>query len=277
MSATQAAVPARPRVSRRVAVVATRWAILIAAAIALELYARFLGDPAFVQPVTAILRAWVDPILSDERIRHALVLAAGEIAVAYAMAIVVGTAIGVVVGASNFARASFMPIVLLLYAIPQVSLMPLFVLVFGLGAASKIAFGFSHGVFPVIVNVVAGMRNINPLYPRGARSMGATRLDILRHVVFPNMVPAFFVGLRLAMTLTLLGVILAELYVSTGGVGYYTRLYAESYNPAPLFALIASLAIIAILFNALVRVAERRLTPGPARAARARIPGAASR
>jgi ABC-type nitrate/sulfonate/bicarbonate transport system permease component len=258
------------------AVTLTRWAIIIAAAVALELYARFFGDPAFVQPVSAVLRAWVNPILSDERILWALGLAVMEIAVAYAMSIFFGALIGMTIGASNFARASFLPIVLLLYAIPQVSLMPLFVLFFGLGAASKIAFGFSHGIFPIIVNVVAGMRDINPLYLRGAQSMGASRLDVFRHVIFPNMVPSFFVGLRLAMTLTLLGVILAELYVSTGGIGYFTRVYAESYNPAPLFALIGSLALIAVLFNSLVRVAERRLTPGRAMGAR-KISGAKSK
>jgi len=74
------------------------------------------------------------------------------------------------------------------------------------------------------------------------------------------MVPSFFVGLRLAMTMTLLGVILAELYVSTAGIGYFTRVFAENYNPAPLFALIGSLAAIALVFNECVRVAERRLS-----------------
>ncbi len=267
MNATDASI-AGGGLSRARAVALTRWAILIAVAVGLELYGRFLADPAFFQPVSAILAAWLHPIMDDARIRQALAMAAGEIAVAYGLSIAVGLAIGVAIGASSFARSSFMPIVLLLYAIPQVTLMPLFVLVFGLGAASKIAFGFSHGVFPVIVNVVAGMRDVNPLYARAARSMGASRVDAMRHVVFPNMAAAFFVGLRLAMTLTMLGVILAELYVSTGGVGYFAKLYAESYNPAPLFALIGSLAAIAIAFNALVRIAERRLTPGRHRPAK---------
>ncbi|MDB5571060.1 MAG: nitrate transporter permease, partial [Hyphomicrobiales bacterium] len=95
--------------------------------------------------------------------------------------------------------------------------------------------------------------------------MGASRFDTIRHVVLPHMVPSLFTGLRLGMTLTLLGVILAELYVSQGGVGYYTRVFAENYNPAPLFALIGCLAIIAIVFNELVRIAENRLTPGKRR------------
>ena len=131
---------------------------------------------------------------------------------------------------------------------------------FGIGPAAKIAFGFSHGVFPVLVNVVAGMRNVNPLYLKSARAMGARRGDIIRHVMFPHMVASFFTGLRLAMTMTLLGVILAELYVSTTGVGYFTKLFAEDFNPAPLFALVGTLAAMAIGLNELVRAIERRFT-----------------
>ena len=183
-----------------------------------------------------------------------------QIACAYVLSVVFGAIIGLAIGSTTLARRGFFPLVLLLYAIPQVSLIPLFVLMFGLGPAAKIAFGFSHGIFPVIVAVVGGMSNVPAHFVRGARSMGASRLDIIRHVVFPNMVPSFFVGLRLAMTLTLLGVILAELYVSTAGIGYFTRVFAENYNPAPLFALIASLAAIALVFNECVRVAERRLS-----------------
>jgi len=62
------------------------------------------------------------------------------------------------------------------------------------------------------------------------------------------------------MTMTLLGVILAELYVSTGGVGYYTKLYAETFDPSPLFALIGTLAFMAICLNELVRLVERRFS-----------------
>jgi len=188
-----------------------------------------------------------------------------EIAAAYALSIVFGVVVGLLVGASRFSRGAFFPIVLLLYAIPQVSLLPLVILMFGLGPAAKIAFGFSHGVFPIIVNVVAGMRDVKELHLRAARSMGASRADTVRHVILPHMVPSLFTGLRLGMTMTLLGVILAELYVSQGGVGYYTRVFAESYSPAPLFALIGCLAVIAILFNELVRIAENSLTPGKRR------------
>ncbi|HWG06592.1 MAG TPA: ABC transporter permease [Beijerinckiaceae bacterium] len=252
---------------------AARWGILLAFLVFFEVYGRFFADPAFLQPPSAIVAALFDKIFANPQAVSAVLTAVFEIGTAYALAIVVGVFLGVVIGATDFARESFFPIVLLLYAIPQVTLMPLVILVFGLGPPAKIAFGFSHGVFPVIVNVVAGMRGVNELYLRSARSMGASRADILRHVILPHIVPSLFTGLRLAMTLTLLGVILAELYVSTAGIGYFARLFAENYSPAPLFALIGTLAAIALCFNFVVRLAERALTPGKRRAATVPVSG----
>jgi NitT/TauT family transport system permease protein len=238
-----------------------RVAIIVALLSALEIYGRWFADPAFMQPPSEVLRAWFVTVLPDARIMSALGMSVFEIASAYALSVVFGTVVGLAVGSTALSRQGFFPVILVLYAIPQVSLIPLFVLMFGLGPASKIAFGFSHGIFPIMVAVIGGMNNVPAHYVRGARSMGASKLDIIRHVIFPNMVPSFFVGLRLAMTMTMLGVILAELYVSTAGVGYFTRVFAENYNPAPLFALVGSLAAIALAFNACVRIAERRLGP----------------
>ena len=245
-----------------------RIALIAAILLLLEYYGRFHADPAFMRPPSAVVEAFFTSVISEPKIVSALWLCITEISIAYGMSVVFGVAIGLIVGATTFSRAALFPIILLLFAIPQVSFMPLVILIFGLGPAAKIAFGFSHGIFPIIVNVVAGMRDVKELHLRGARSMGASKADIIRHVILPNMVPSLFTGLRLGMTLTLLGVILAELYVPTGGVGYYTRVFAENYNPAPLFALITSLAVIAIFFNEIVRIAENTLTPGKRRAPR---------
>jgi ABC-type nitrate/sulfonate/bicarbonate transport system permease component len=238
----------------------TRGMILLGAAVLWEASARLGGQSDLVAPPSAIVAALFSTILPDPEIRGAIMLTVFEVAAAYALAIVCGLAAGVGIGSSDLGRRGLFPIVLLLYAIPQVVLLPLFTLGFGIGPAAKIAFGFSHGVFPVMVNVVAGMRNVNPLYLNAARAMGASPARVFRDVTFPHMVASFFTGLRLAMTMTLLGVILAELYVSTAGVGYFTKLFAETFDPSPLFALIGILAAIAIGLNELVRIVERRFT-----------------
>src|SRR5207302_10114691 len=129
---------------------------------------------------------------------------------------------------------------------------------FGIGAASKIAFGVTHGVFPIIVTVVAGVQNLKPILLTSARSMGASRWQMFRHVIFPHMVPSFFAGMRLGMSGVLLGVLLAELYVSIAGIGYFTTLFTQNFDPTKLLGLIALLAAMAIALNELVRRAELR-------------------
>jgi len=100
------------------------------------------------------------------------------------------------------------------------------------------------------------VQNIRPILLTSARSMGASRWHVLRYIVFPHMIPSFFAGMRLAMTAVLLGVLLAELYVSTAGIGYFTTLFTQNFDPTRLLGLIAVLAAMAIVLNEIVRRAE---------------------
>ena len=196
----------------------------------------------------------------EKEIISAVGLTCWELVVAFLLSIILGLIIGLVVGLNRFTRGSIYPVILLLYAIPQATILPLFVLTFGIGPASKIAFGVSHGVFPVIMTVAAGVQNIEPLLLTSARSMGATRRQILTSVIFPHMVPSFFTGLRLGMTAVLFGVLLAELYVSQSGVGHFTTEFTQTFQPQNLFALVAVLAAIAVTLNELCRWAESHFT-----------------
>jgi NitT/TauT family transport system permease protein len=164
--------------------------------------------------------------------------------------------VGLSVGLEPFTRRSFMSIILLLYGTPQVTILPLFILFFGIGPASKIAFGVSHGIFPIIGTIVAGVQNMKPILMTSAKSMGANRWQVFRYVIFPHMIPRFFTGMRLGMTGVLLGVLLAELYVSTAGIGYFTSLFTENFEPQSLLGLISTLAAMAIVLNEIVRRAE---------------------
>jgi ABC-type nitrate/sulfonate/bicarbonate transport system permease component len=224
-----------------------------------DIYARFVSTSSLIAGPADVAMAWW-PKVMDERVRLAVGITLIELVVAFAMSVVFGMLIGVLIGLTNIGKRSLYPLVLMLYGIPQAILLPLFVLAFGLGPASKIAFGFSHGIFPVIVNTIAGMRNVSPLLVGGAAAMGATRAEQVRYVIFPHMVTTVFAGLRLAMTLTLLGVVLAELFVSQGGIGFFTLSYSETFNPAALMALVLTLALMAIALNELVRLVEARFS-----------------
>jgi NitT/TauT family transport system permease protein len=230
--------------------------IVIAALFALwEVAARFLVDRLFLSPPSQVI-ASLDKVVGTRGVPAALQLTLFELTVAFVLAVAIGLALGLAIGLQPLVRRSFFPIVLLLYGMPQVTILPLFILFFGIGAASKIAFGVTHGVFPVIVTVVAGVQNLKPILLTGARSMGASRWQIFRHVIFPHMVPSFFAGMRLAMSGVLLGVLLAELYVSIAGIGYFTTLFTQNFDPTKLLGLIGVLAAMAIVLNAVVRRAE---------------------
>ncbi len=248
--------------------------LVIAALVAVwEIAARWFVDPLFLSPPSKVIAGlcgtfpvslgppFLVPcrpgtLFSTAGVPAALQITLFELAVAFVIAVAVGLALGLAIGLQPFVRLSVFPIVLLLYGMPQITILPLFILYFGIGAASKIAFGVTHGVFPVVVTVVAGVQNLKPILMTSARSMGASRWQMFRHVIFPHMVPSFFAGMRLGMSGVLLGVLLAELYVSIAGIGYFTTLFTQNFEPAKLFGLVGMLAAMAIFLNALVRRAE---------------------
>jgi len=236
-----------------------RLAVIALILIVWEVGVRLGGDPLFWAPPSKVVVAFFQ-LIGNVPVMTALGTTLWELIAAFVIALAVGVPVGLLLGLHRFMRGSFHPIVLMLYAIPQATILPLVILVFGIGPASKIAFGFTHAVFPITVTIVAGVQNIKPTLLTCARSMGANRRQILWNVVLPHMIPSFFTGMRLAMSADLLGVLLAELYVSQAGVGHFTRLFTESFEPQKLFALVAGLAAIAVILNELCRRAERRMS-----------------
>jgi NitT/TauT family transport system permease protein len=234
-----------------------RLLVIVAMFLFWEAAARWWVDPIFLSPPSKVFTA-LDTVFETRGVPAALRLTFWELAVAFAISVVIGLVVGLAVGLSKFSHRSFMPIILLLYGTPQVTILPLFILYFGIGPASKIAFGVSHGIFPIIVTTVAGVQNIRPTLMVAARSMGANHWQIFRWVIFPHMIPSFFTGMRLGMTGVLLGVLLAELYVSTAGIGYFTSMFTQNFDPTKLLGLISMLAAMAILLNEIIRRAEVR-------------------
>src|SRR5262249_54142340 len=139
-----------------------------------EVAARWWVDPIFLSPPSHVFASL--PAVFDPRgVPAALRIALWELAVPFALSVAIGLTIGFAVGRQPFARKSFMPIILLLYGTPQVPILPLFILYFGIGPASKIAFGVSHGFFPIVMTIVAGVQNIKPILLTSARAIGENR------------------------------------------------------------------------------------------------------
>lgn len=236
-----------------------RWVLVLGFLLLWEVYARGFGNPLFLPPFTEVILA-MPRFFTLPGVAESLWVTVQELGVAFAGAVVVGTTLGMLLGYHRWANQAFMPIALLIYATPSAIFLPLYMMVFGIGISLKTFYGFSIGVFPVLITVAAGVQNLRPILISSSRSMGASELQIFRHVVFPHMLPNFFTAMRLGMGSALLGVILSELYISTNGVGGFAKQFSMNFQTVNLYCLILVVTSMAILVNELLRRQEMRLS-----------------
>lgn len=130
-----------------------------------------------------------------------------------------GLGIGVWMGVHRLSGAVGEPILISLYTLPKVTLYPVVLLIFGLTLPGRVTFGAMHGVLPVALLTMHAIRNIPPVYLKSARTMHLSNWQTIVTVLFPATLPEVVSGLRIGFTLTLLGVLLAEMFASKAGLG----------------------------------------------------------
>lgn len=178
-------------------------------------------------------------------------LTLGEIAAAYALAVAGGLWVGFLLGLRRTVGRIYEPLLATLYAVPSVIWYPSLMLFFGLGPASKIAFGFLLGFFPVTLAVLAGIRQVPATLVTVAVSMGASRAQIAHKVLLPAVVPSVLTAMRVAMVFAMLGALLAEMLAGNRGMGFQMQRMALAFRAADLFAataIVSVLSIAAVLF-----------------------------
>ena len=188
--------------------------------VAWELAAR-QANPWLYVPPSAALPALRDLVLLrsyPDLVSHVW-LTVREIAVAYGFAVAAGLAVGFALGLYRTLGRAYGPILAALYAVPAVVWYPSLMLFFGLDAASKIAFGFLLGFFPIALAVLAGIRQVNPHLVTVARAFGARPVAVFTKVMLPGMLFTLVGGLRTGLELAVIGVIVGEILGSKSGVG----------------------------------------------------------
>jgi NitT/TauT family transport system permease protein len=182
----------------------------------------------------------------------------GEIALAYVLSSVIGIAIGVAVASSKVIGDAFEPILLVLYAVPKIILYPVIVLLIGTGVVTKIAFGVFVGIFVIIFNTAAGLRQVDPNYVRLARSLGYGKTRIFFKVELPAAAQTILAGLRLGFGYTIIGVLTGELLVVNAGLGFMIDWASVNYYTAQLYALIIVTLALGVVANVVVSHFERQ-------------------
>lgn len=143
----------------------------------------------------------------------------GELGVAVAVFVVVGTVLGIAMGSSARRFAIFDGPVATWFAMPKITVLPVFVLAFGLGFQQKVLFGALYGLFPLVMNTMAGARAVRTVHTQLFDAIGAGPVFRSLRLTLPSMLPFFLTGLRIGFVYGGIGVLLAEMYVSTEGLG----------------------------------------------------------
>ncbi|BEU27505.1 ABC transporter permease [Paraburkholderia sp. 22B1P] len=233
--------------------------VLIAAIVAWMALHALVGEGSLASPFTTLTQL-VSMVGTAEFWQNA-----GEtlraLVYAFVLSLAGGLAIGVGLGANRFLGVVVEPILLNLYSLPKVTLYPLVLLVFGLGTSAKVAFGVMHGMIPVLLFTMNAIRQMKPVYLRSAQTMGLTPWQRVTRVMLPAAAPEISTGVRLGFSLTLLGVLIGEMFASQHGLGYLLTRAMNLGDSRTLMAVALVLIAFALTCNSFLARVERRVRP----------------
>ena len=232
-----------------VAIVATILAIW------LGLYA-YAGDVAITSPWRTF--AFAAELFSRASFWNHVAATMVAFAMALAISAVAGVGLGLMLGMRRFAGEVAEPILSSFYTIPKVTLYPVMLLIFGLGMSAKVAFGVIHGMIPVMLFTIAAVKNIEPVLLRTARVLRLSPTQTVLSVLTPAVTPEIITGLRVGFALTLLGVLIGEMFASQRGLGFLIINGIEVHDVRMMTTVTLIVVIFAVAANSLMRVLDRR-------------------
>ena len=217
-------------------------------------------NPILLATPTRVWSAFIS-LIQGGTLGPAFLRAMEVLAVGFAIAAVVGIAVGILMGRSSVVRRILNPYVSFFQATPLIALTPLVVIWTGIGFDSEVLITVLLGVWSVIINTEEGVRNTPRTLLDMARVYHASELSVVRNVAVPNAVPYIFAGLRIALAKSLIGVIIAEMDVSLKGLGGLIQNSGDAFQTAPLLAAIICSSVVGVIGTIILEVLRRRIAP----------------
>lgn len=215
---------------------------------------RLFSSPYF------IMKAFFPLLFSGELLYHT-VISVQRILLGFAVGAIPGIMIGIAMGLSPWVRSSLEPMINATYPIPKLALMPLILLIFGLGETSKI-FTIAIGVFYlVVINTLTGVLNIDKIYLDVAKSFGANRKNFYLTVALPGALPMIFAGLKLGMGMALILIVAAELSAAQAGIGWMIWRAYDMFDIERMFVALIMLSVLGYIFSLILDWLERLALP----------------
>lgn len=218
-----------------------------------------LVNITFFPPFTEVLRAWWELFVSGDMAAHTGASLTRSVS-GFALALVVSIPLGLAIGWWKPVSEFLNPLLETFRNTAALAILPVFILLLGLGEMSKIAIVFYACLFPLLLNTISGVRNVDPLLIKSARSMGLSSISLFRRVIVPAAVPTIFVGIRQAGAGSILVLVAAEMVGAKSGLGYLIQYTQFSFQIPEMYAGILSISVIGLIINYLLVLLEKKLT-----------------
>ncbi|MSP44841.1 MAG: ABC transporter permease [Xanthobacteraceae bacterium] len=218
------------------------------------------GDRRFIPAPSDIAFRFWDMIVSGELWTHVAVTLY-RVLVGFLLGVVPGVAVGLLMAMFRPVRIFFDPLIASLFPIPKIALMPLLLLAFGFGDASKVALVAIAVFFPVIINTYSGASNIEKIYWDVARNYGASQAVMFRRIVFFGALPMIFAGLRIALAVSFIVLVAAEFVATKAGIGYLIWNSWELLQVDVMFVGIVTVGILGLIATVILQEIERKVIP----------------
>jgi len=222
-----------------------------------EIYGR-RTDPLLLTYPTAVLSAALQLIGTGELPRQ-LMASLLTLGVGFVLSVVLGVGFGLVMGRSRIAEAALDPHMNALYATPQVALIPLFMMWFGLGFTVKAAIIFLFAFFPILINTASGVKNVGASMVEVGRAYMASHRQILLKIIFPAALPFIMAGVRIAVGRAIVGMVVAELFTAITGLGAMLTLYGNLFETAKMFVIIIVFGLLGVALIRATQALENRM------------------
>ena len=210
-------------------------------------------------PTATAMLAGVGELVLSSGFLAALADTLWSTVIAFVAAGLAGTVLGVVIGASDRLYRSVSGLIDLLRPIPSVALLPVVILLFGIGVDMKVLLATYAAFWPVLVNTIYGVRDVDRVMVATARGFAWGRMQVMRKVMLPAALPFVATGLRVSSAVALVVVLTAELLAAENGVGTVIRAYQVAGRADFVYAGIVVVAVVGLVLNVVVSMGERRL------------------
>ena len=240
--------------------VAKRVAAVVVLAAIWETFPRLnIVDATFLPPLSEVLKAWWALVLDGELAQHIEASLVRSLS-GFGLAILLAIPLGLLIGWYQPVATLLSPVLELFRNTAALALLPVFVLILGLGETSKIALILYGCSWPILLNTISGVRGVDPLLIKAARSMGLSSVRLFQKVVLPASVPTIFTGIRLAGAYSILILIAAELVGAKAGLGYLINYAQFNFDVPDMYAGIITISAIGLIVNQALVHLERRFS-----------------